>query len=85
MVLRAMAPQIIASGTKMTLQADLNAVCMASGCGVGLLATTVPRYPAELEQRLLYRQLLAERVFRLAVCIRRTDRGRRYEVEELLW
>ena len=84
MVLRAMAPQIIAVD-EITLQADLNAVCMASGCGVGLLATIHAADPAELEQRPLYRQLLAERVFRLAVCIRRTDRGRRYEVEELPW
>ena len=32
-----------------------------------------------------YRQLLAEGVFRLAVCIRREGSGRTYEVEELPW
>ena len=40
---------------------------------------------AELTQRPLYRQLLAEKVFRLAVRIRRDEAGRTYEVEELPW
>ena len=37
------------------------------------------------EKNNLYRQLLAEGVFRLAVCIRREGSGRTYEVEELPW
>lgn len=57
----------------------------AAGCGVGLLATIHAADAAELTQRPLYRQLLAEKVFRLAVRIRRDEAGRTYEVEELPW
>lgn len=51
----------------------------------GLLATIHAADAAELTQRPLYRQLLAEKVFRLAVRIRRDEAGRTYEVEELPW
>ena len=42
-------------------------------------------YSANLALNKLYRQLLAEKVFRLAVRIRRDEAGRTYEVEELPW
>lgn len=82
MVLRAMNPQIIAVD-EITVREDLRAAAMASGCGVGLLATIHAADVAELEQKPLYRQLLEDRVFRLAVRIVRTETGRAYEVEEL--
>ena len=84
MVLRAMNPQIIAVD-EITLRADLTAAAMAAGCGVGLLATIHAAGTAELTEKPLYRQLLEDRVFRMAVCIRRTEEGRTYEVEELPW
>ena len=82
MVLRAMNPQIIAVD-EITVREDLRAAAMASGCGVGLLATIHAADIAELEQKPLYRQLLEDRVFRLAVRIVRTETGRAYEVEAL--
>ena len=84
MALRAMNPQVIAVD-EITAEADLRAAVQAAGCGVGLLATIHAADVEELDQRPLYRQLLAEGVFRLAVCIRREGSGRTYEVEELPW
>lgn len=84
MALRAMNPQVIAVD-EITAEADLRAAMQAAGCGVGLLATIHAADAAELTQRPLYRQLLAEKVFRLAVRIRRDEAGRTYEVEELPW
>ena len=81
MVLRAMNPQIIAVD-EITLREDVGAMAMAAGCGVGLLATVHASSLADLRQKPLYAQLLAERVFRLAVRIVRTETGRAYEVEE---
>lgn len=83
-VLRAMNPQIIAVD-EITLQEDLKAVALAAGCGVGLLATIHAADMEELMQKPLYRRLLEERVFRLAVRITRGPEGRSYEVEELPW
>lgn len=81
-VLRAMNPQIIAVD-EITIREDLTAVSMAAGCGAGLLATVHAAGVEELRRKPLYRQLLEERVFRLAVRILRTETGRAYELEEL--
>lgn len=81
-VLRAMNPQVIAVD-EITAEADLRAAIQAAGCGVRLLATIHAADLAELKERPLYRQLLSERVFRLAVRISRTETGRAYDVEEL--
>lgn len=83
MVLRAMNPQIIAVD-EITVREDLRAMAMAAGCGVGLLATIHAADVAELAQKPLYRQLLEERVFRLAVRITSTAQaGRAYRLETL--
>ena len=82
MVLRAMNPQIIAVD-EITQREDLAAMSLACGCGVGLLATIHAAGVEELEEKPLYRQLLADRVFHLAVRILRTEAGRAYQVEEL--
>lgn len=82
MVLRGMNPQIIAVDEITRLQ-DLQAMTLAAGCGVALLATIHAADTEELLQKPLYRQLLEERVFRLAVRIERTQEGRNYTVEEL--
>ena len=84
MVLRAMNPQIIAVD-EITVREDLRAVHLANGCGVRLLATIHAGSVEELRRKPLYAQLLEDRVFRLAVCIRRTGALRCYEVEELPW
>lgn len=81
-VLRAMNPQIIAVD-EITLREDLKAVSLAAGCGVGLLATIHCTGVEELGQKPLYRQLLEDRVFRLAVRIAQGPEGRTYAVEEL--
>ena len=83
MVLRAMNPQIIAVD-EITVREDLRAMAMAAGCGVGLLATIHAADVAELAQKPPYRQLLEERVFRLAVRITATAQaGRAYRLETL--
>ena len=83
MVLRAMNPQIIAVD-EITVREDLRAMAMAAGCGVGLPATVHAADVAELAQKPLYRQLLEERVFRLAVRITATAQaGRAYRLETL--
>ena len=82
MALRAMNPQIIAVD-EITVREDLQAMAQAAGCGVALLATIHAASVAELEQKPLYRELLANRVFRQAVLIRVTPEGRTYTVEDL--
>ena len=82
MVLRAMNPQIIAVD-EITVREDLQAMAQAAGCGVALLATIHAANTAELEQKPLYRELLANRVFRKAVLIRVSAAGRSYTVEDL--
>ncbi len=82
MVLRGMNPQIIAVDEITRLQ-DLQAMTLAAGCGVALLATIHAANTEELLQKPLYRQLLEERVFRFVVRIERTQEGRTYTAEEL--
>ena len=82
LVLRAMNPQVIAVD-EITVPEDVKAMSLAAGCGVRLLATIHAADVAELLENPLYRRLLEDRVFRMAVRIIRTDGGRTYEVEEL--
>lgn len=56
---------------------------MAAGCGVGLLATIHAADIPELLRKPLYRTLLENQVFRLAVRILRDEKGRAYALEEL--
>ena len=56
---------------------------LAAGCGVGLLATIHAAGVPELLGKPLYRQLLENQVFRLALRILRTETGRAYAMEEL--
>ena len=82
LVLRAMNPQVIAVD-EITVPEDVKAMSLAAGCGVRLLATIHAADVAELLEKPLYRRLLEDRVFRMAVRIIRTDGGRTYEVEDL--
>lgn len=81
-VLRAMNPQIIAVD-EITVREDLTAMSLAAGCGVGLLATIHAAGVPELLRKPLYRTLLENQVFRLAVRILREENGRAYALEEL--
>lgn len=83
-VLRAMNPQIIAVD-EITAYQDIRVMSQAVGCGVRLLATIHAANVDELREKPLYRQLLEDRIFRLSVCISRTEEGRAYQVEELPW
>ncbi len=82
MVLRAMAPQVIAVDEIATV-ADVDAMCAAANCGVGLLATIHAFDVAELTRKPLWRALLAAEVFSRAVVISAEDGERRYAVEDI--
>lgn len=82
MLLRTMNPQVVAAD-EITAEEDIRAITMAAGCGVRLLATVHAEGVSELAQKPLYARLLETKVFRRAVCIRKTAEGRRYEWEEL--
>jgi len=84
MVLRAMNPQVIAVD-EITVREDLQAVALAAGCGVRLLATIHAADVTELREKPLYRQLLEDRVFSMAVRIVRREAERSYQVEALPW
>jgi len=82
MLLRSMNPQIIAVD-EITLREDIRAMAMAANCGVGLLATIHAGSVAELSLKPVYQKLLAAKVFRKAILIRREAGERRYEIEDL--
>lgn len=82
MALRAMNPQIIAVD-EITVREDLLAISQAVGCGAAILATIHAANVKELEEKPLYRELLAGRAFRRAVRIGRDGMERTYTVEAL--
>ena len=82
MVLRAMAPQIIAVD-EITAGEDVEAMCAAANCGVGLLATVHARDVGELTHKPLWRALLASEVFSRAVVIGSENGARTYSVEAI--
>ena len=82
LLLRAMNPQVLAAD-EITAPEDVRALISAAGCGAALLATAHGWDRRDLEERPLYRELMAAGVFRRLVLIRREGDRRRYEVEEL--
>ncbi len=82
MLLRSMAPQIIAMD-EVSAPGDVDAVEAAAGCGVALLATAHAADSAGLGARPVYRRLLELGVFKKCVTIRRRGDGRVYEVGDL--
>ena len=82
MVLRAMAPQVIAVD-EIGTAADIEAVCAAANCGVALLASIHAADTAELRRKPLWRDLLAAEVFSRAVVISNVGGERRYALEEI--
>ena len=75
-------PQVLAAD-EITAPEDVRALISAAGCGAALLATAHGWDRRDLEERPLYRELMAAGVFRRLVLIRREGDRRRYEVEEL--
>lgn len=82
MLLRAMSPQVIALD-EIALDADVEAVRAAAGCGVALLATVHAASLEDLDARPTGRALLACGVFQRAVLIGGGGSGRRSRVERL--
>ena len=82
MLLRAMRPDVLAFD-EISAPEDIEAIRIAAGCGVALLATAHAQSVAALRHRALYRALLDEHIFRRAVCITRSDGERVYTVEDL--
>lgn len=82
MLLRAMRPDVLAFD-EISAPEDIEAIRIAAGCGVALLATAHAQSVAALRHRALYRALLDEHIFRRAVCITRSSGERVYTVEDL--
>ena len=82
MVLRAMAPQVIAVD-EITAAEDIAAMCAAANCGVGLLATIHAANVQELTRKPLWRELLSAEVFSRAVVIGSDGGARTYEVVDI--
>lgn len=82
MLLRAMSPQVIALD-EVALDADVEAVRAAAGCGASLLATVHAASLEDLRSRPVGRALLSCGVFRRAVVIKGRGGGRQCAVEKL--
>ena len=82
MLLRAMRPDVLAFD-EISAPEDIEAIRIAAGCGVALLATAHAQSVAALRHRALYRALLDEHIFHRAVCITRSGGERVYTVEDL--
>lgn len=82
MLLRAMRPDVLAFD-EISAPEDIEAIRIAAGCGVALLATAHAQSVGALRCRALYRALLDEHIFRRAVCITRNGGARFYTLEEL--
>lgn len=79
MLIRAMSPEILAAD-EITSPEDIDAVAVAAGCGVRLLATAHAGGARELLKRPVYAKLMALGVFKKCVIIRKCGAVREYEV-----
>lgn len=82
MLLRGMAPQIIAMD-EITQREDVDAVREITGCGVGLLATAHAATVGDLQRRPLYCELLALGCFQAVLVISLCGEGREYRWSRL--
>lgn len=81
MLIRAMNPQVLALD-EITAPEDIEAVALAAGCGVRILATAHARGLTDLERRPLYRRLMELGVFKRFVEIGSVGGKRTYTVRE---
>ncbi len=81
-LLRTMNPQMIAMD-EITDEEDLEAVRQIAGCGVGILATLHSADPEQMKRRALYRRLLEEQIFSLALSIHGAGDARRITLRRL--
>ena len=81
-LLRGMNPQVIAMD-EITKCEDAGVVRDISGCVVGILASAHAAGTDELKKRPVYRELLAQGIFRSAVVIGMEKGERRYKTERL--
>lgn len=81
MLIRAMNPQVLALD-EITAPEDIEAVALAAGCGVRILATAHARGLPDLERRPLYRRLMELGVFSRFVEIGSAGGKRTYTVRE---
>lgn len=82
MMLRAMNPQTIVVD-EISSPEDIPAAQTAAGCGVRIIASAHAGSVQELEKRPVYKQLLEEGIFGLAIIIE-NDNGRRHYRCEVL-
>lgn len=81
LLLRGMNPQVLAVD-EITAPEDVEAMEIAAGCGVVLLATAHAGSLEDLYRRPLYRRLMEENIFRRIVLIEMEEGKRRYRVEK---
>lgn len=82
LLLRGMSPQVLAVD-EITAPEDVEAMEIAAGCGVVLLATAHAGGLKDLYRRPLYRRLMEENIFRRIVLIEMKEGERNYRVERL--
>lgn len=82
MVLRSMAPQVIAFD-EITAPSDIEAAVLAANCGIQLLTTAHAASIDEMKRRPLYRKMFEESIFQRAVVIKNNRGKRSYTVEEI--
>ena len=81
MLLRGMNPQVLAVD-EITAPCDVEALQVAIGCGVSLLATVHGTSAADCCGNLIYKTLLDKRMFHYIVRIMMVDGVRKYQLEE---
>ncbi len=82
MLLRGMNPQVLAVD-EITAPQDIEALQIASGCGVSLLATAHGRTREDLNTRPLYAMLLQKNIFQKLIRIAMIDGVRSYVTEDI--
>ena len=81
-LLRGMNPQVLAVD-EITAPEDIDALLLAAGCGVSLLATAHGSSMDDLRTRPLYEALFRHKIFRRIIIIRLIDGVREYQMEEI--
>lgn len=81
-LLRGMNPQVLAVD-EITALEDIEALEMASGCGVALMATAHGRSMDDLMTRPLYKRLLRRKIFHRLIRIGTGDGVRKYQTEDI--